>query len=106
MGGADADWAVGDLLVDLKTTEKITNPGLRETLFQLISYALLDLDDSLGIRRVGILLPRQPFFAVWSMDELLNRDASDALPALRAVFSELLSERVKHQFIGLDLTED
>ncbi|POH60308.1 hypothetical protein [Arthrobacter glacialis] len=71
VGGADADWAVGDLLVDLKTTEKITNPWLRETLFQLIGYALLDVDDSLGIRRVSILLPRQPFFAVWSLDELL-----------------------------------
>lgn len=81
VGGADADWGIGDLLVDLKTTEKITIPWLRETLFQLIGCALLDLYDSLRIRRVGIALPRQPFFAVWSMDELLNRDASNALPA-------------------------
>lgn len=84
VGGADGDWAIGDLLVDLKTMEKITNPWLRDTLFQLLGYALLDLDDSLGIRRVGILLPRQPFFAVWSMDDLLNRDVADALPELRS----------------------
>ncbi|GAA1337713.1 hypothetical protein [Arthrobacter roseus] len=58
VGGADGDCAIGDLLVDLKTTEKITNPWLKDTLFQLLGYALLGLDDALGIRRVGILLPR------------------------------------------------
>lgn len=104
VGGADGDWAIGDLLVDLKTTEKITNPWLRDTLFQLLGYTLLDVDDSLGIRRVGILLPRQPFFAVWSVDELLNRDAADALPELRAEFADLLSEMLEQQFAGLDLT--
>ncbi|MHA7306520.1 hypothetical protein ACX80E_14970 [Arthrobacter sp. TMN-49] len=106
VGGADADWSVGDLLVDLKTTEKITNPWLRKTLFQLIGYALLDLDDSLGIRRVGILLPRQPLFAVWSLDELFNRDAAEALPALRAEFADLLSAMAKLQFMNLGLTVD
>lgn len=97
VGGADADWAVGDLLVDLKSTEKITNPWLRETLFQLLGYTLLDLDDSLGIRRVGILLPRQPFFTVWSVGELLNRDADEALPQLREEFAGLLVDMLKRQ---------
>lgn len=94
VGGADADWAVGDMLVELKTREEITSPWLRDTLFQLLGYALLDLDDSLGIRRVGILLPRQPYFAVWTLDDLLQRDADVALPRLRAAFAVLLtSER-------------
>lgn len=91
VGGADADWAVGDLLVELKTREEITSPWIRDTLFQLLGYALLDLDDSLGIRRVGILLPRQPYFAVWTLDDLLGEDASEALPILRADFAVLLT---------------
>lgn len=103
VGGADGDWAIGDLLVDLKTTEKITNPWLRDTLFQLLGYALLDLDDSLGIRRVGILLPRQPFFAVWSMDDLLNRDAAEALPELRSEFVALLGAMLQLQLPDMDL---
>lgn len=94
VGGADADWAVGDMLVELKTREEITSPWLRDTLFQLLGYALLDLDDSMGIRRVGILLPRQPYFAVWTLDDLLQKDADEALPRLRAAFAVLLtSER-------------
>ena len=97
VGGADADWLGGDLLVELKTREKITNPWLRETLFQLLGYTLLDLDDSLGIRRVGILLPRQPFFAVWGLDELLGRGAADALPSLRTEFADLLIEMPKRE---------
>lgn len=91
VGGADADWAVGDMLVELKTREEITSPWLRDMLFQLLGYALLDLDDSLGIRRVGILLPRQPFFAVWTLDDLLQEDADEVLPRLRADFAVLLT---------------
>jgi hypothetical protein len=91
VGGADADWAVGDMLVELKTREEITSSWPRETLFQLLGYALLDLDDSLGIRRFGILLPRQPYFAVWTLDDLLLEDANKALPRLRADFALLLT---------------
>lgn len=94
VGGADADWVVGDMLVELKTREEITRPWLRDTLFQLLGYALLDLDDSLGIRRVGILLPRQPYFAIWDLDDLLQKDADAALPRLRANFAVLLAEGI------------
>jgi len=103
VGGADADWVIGDVLVDLKTREQITNPWIRNTLFQLLGYALLDLDDSLGIRRVGILLPRQPYFAVWSLDDLLNADASEALPSLRADFAVLLSELMERRLEGAEV---
>jgi hypothetical protein len=91
VGGADADWVIGDLLVELKTREEITSPWLRDTLFQLLGYTLLDLDDSLGVRRVGILLPRQPFFAVWTLDDLLHEDADEVLPRLRGDFADLLT---------------
>jgi hypothetical protein len=97
VGGADADWVVGDMLVELKTREEITNPWIRDTLFQLLGYALLDLDDSMGIRRVGILLPRQPFLAFWSLDDLLDADAGEALPRLRADFAIVLNEMLDRQ---------
>jgi len=95
VGGADADLAIGDVLVDLKTREEITNPWLRDTLFQMLGYTLLDLNDSLGIRRVGILLPRQPYFAVWNLDDLLGRDSEYALPQLREEFAGLLGEMLE-----------
>jgi hypothetical protein len=99
VGGADADLAIGDTLVDLKTREEITNPWLRETLLQLLGYALLDLDDSLNIRKVGILLPRQPYFAVWTLEDLLGTDAEIALPSLREEFAVLIAEMPRGQIV-------
>lgn len=90
VGGADGDLTIGDLLVDVKTREEVTNPWLREALFQLLGYALLDVDDAHGIRRVGIMLPRQTHLQIWSLDELLGADAEDALPVLRGEFANLL----------------
>lgn len=95
VGGADADLAIGDMLIDVKTREGISSPWVRDTLFQLLGYVLLDLDDSLGTSRVGILLPRQPYLAVWSLDDLLDTDANEALPSLRADFADLLAEQTK-----------
>lgn len=92
VGGADADLAISDLLVDFKTREEITNPWLRDSLFQLLGYTLLDLDDSLGIRRVAILLPRQPYIAIWTLDDLFGRNADEVLPELREEFAGLLAE--------------
>lgn len=95
VGGADADLVVGDLIVEIKTCEQITNPWIRDTLFQLLGYALLDIDDSHGIRRAAILLPRQPHIAIWTLDDLLGRDADEALPELREEFTSLLTEMLE-----------
>ena len=105
IGGADADLAINDLLVDFKTREEITNPWLRDTLFQLLGYTLLDLDDSLGIRRVAILLPRQPYIAIWKLDDLLGRDADEVLPKLREAFAGVLATVLASQ-LGVHETED
>lgn len=102
VGGADGDLTIGDLLVDVKTREEITNPWLRDTLFQLLGYALLDLDDAHGIRRVGVMLPRQAHLQVWSLDELLGRDAGEALPQLRERFAGVLSEMMRGQLADID----
>lgn len=90
MGGADADWMVGDALIDCKTSERLTNFWLRTTLFQLLGYALLDFEDSLSIRQVGIWLPRRRALQLWSLDELLQRPAEEALPQLREDFQNTL----------------
>ena len=90
VGGADADWAIGGRLVELKSKEQITNPWIRDTLMQLIGYTLLDLDDSLRIREVTMLLPRQPYTQNWTLDLLLDEDAETALPEQRNGLAEIL----------------
>lgn len=104
VGGADADLVIGDLLIDIKTREQIANPWIRDTLFQLLGYALLDIDDAHGIRRVGILLPRQPYVAIWALDDILGRDADEALPELRDEFAVLLARMLADR-IRVDLDE-
>jgi hypothetical protein len=59
-------------------------------MLQLLGYVLLDIDDAHGIRRVGIMLPRQTRLQIWSVDELLGDDAEDALPVLRQEFASLI----------------
>ena len=100
VGGADGDLAIGDLLVDIKTREEVTNPWLREALCQLLGYALLDLDDAHGIRRVGIMLPRQTHLHVWSLDELLAADAEETLPVLRDELASILIGMVNAEPVG------
>ncbi|MGX1792258.1 hypothetical protein ACWIDW_04865 [Microbacterium sp. NPDC055312] len=90
VGGADGDWILGDTLIDCKSTETLTNPWIRDTLFQLLGYALLDLDDSLAIRQIGIWLPRRQALQTWSLDEVLGEPADTALPRLRSDFESTI----------------
>jgi len=92
VGGADADLAVGDLLVEVKTREQVTRPWLREALLQLVGYVLLDLGDEHRIRRVGMLLPRQAHMQTWTVSDLLGDDADHSLPRLRQRFRGTLDE--------------
>lgn len=57
--GAVADFIVGPVIYEVKTT---TNPGpdaLREALLQLLAYVLLDYGDFYCVRAVGLYFPRQ-----------------------------------------------
>lgn len=87
VGGADGDWLIGDMLIDCKAYEHLTVPKLRDFLRQLLGYVMLDLDDALGIRRVGIWLPRQRVMPTWSLSHLLSGDPEELLPKLRAGFA-------------------
>lgn len=95
VGGADADWMIGDTLVDCKSTEQLTNPWIRDAVFQLLGYTLLDFDDALRIRRLAIWLPRRRALQTWNLDQILERPAEEALPDLRNQFQETL--RAWHQ---------
>lgn len=86
VGGADADWSIGETLIDCKVYGDVTVPKLRGFLRQLLGYVMLDSDDSLGIRRVGIWLPRQKLTPTWSLARLLGGDPEELLPSLRDGF--------------------
>lgn len=57
LGGADGDWLVGDTLIDCKVYSELSIPTLRGFLRQLLGYVMLDLDDALSVRSVGVWLP-------------------------------------------------
>ena len=90
VGGADADWLIGDTLIDCKSTEQLGNAWIRKTLFQLVGYTLLDFEDNLKIRQLGIWLPRRQAFQIWNLDEILGAPAERALPELRSSFEAML----------------
>lgn len=71
VGGADADLVVDDTLLELKTTKTLDGATLRSALLQLLGYALLDYDDHLGIRQVGVYFARQEYVRVWPLWQLI-----------------------------------
>jgi hypothetical protein len=69
IGGADADFVVGECLLDIKTT---INPRLDKLwLYQLLGYLLLDYTDHYGMNAVGVYLTRQARVLRWSLNEIL-----------------------------------
>lgn len=111
VGGADADWLVGDALIDSKAYAKLTVPTLRGFLRQLLGYVMLDLEDTLGIRSVGVWLPRQGLTKTWSLDRLLGGDPEKLLPTLREGFRKVtdgqqlavrepVTQRRRHQVLA------
>jgi hypothetical protein len=86
VGGADADWMVGETLIDCKVYGSLTVNKLWGFLRQLLGYVMLDSDDSLGIRRVGLWLPRQGLTPTWNLTQLLSGDPEELLLTLRKGF--------------------
>ena len=71
IGGADADFILGGLLLDCKATIQPRRLG-RDEIYQLAAYLLLDYDDEYGIDRVGLYLSRQGALIAWSVEEFLH----------------------------------
>jgi hypothetical protein len=67
---ADADLIAAELLLDLKTSKKLTL-GVKDVL-QVIGYALLDFDDEFGIREAGIFAARYAYLSTWDLSSLLS----------------------------------
>lgn len=86
VGGADGDWLAGDTLIGCKVYAKLTVPKLRDFVRQLLGYVMLDLDDALKIRTVGVWLPRQAQIQTWPLELLLGADLEVLLPKLREDF--------------------
>jgi len=71
VGGADADFLIGDCLIEVKAT--IRAACEKTWIHQLAGYALLDYEDRYGIREVGFYLARQAVLVRWPLDEFLRR---------------------------------
>ncbi|MFC8875999.1 UvrD-helicase domain-containing protein [Streptomyces ardesiacus] len=90
LGGADADFIVGGLLIDCKAT---TRPHTihRSAVQQLAGYLLLDYDDTYAINRVGLYLSRQGALITWPVPDFLNALGSRLpLPKLRTLLRDHL----------------
>jgi hypothetical protein len=87
---ADADLVAGGLLLDLKTSSKLS---LAVTdLFQVIGYALLDFEDAYRVAELGIFAARYGYLAAWEQDDVLKELAGHEvdLHAVRDEFRRLL----------------
>jgi hypothetical protein len=67
IGGADADFIIGDTLFDLKSTKRFNSAALRDGLLQLIGYCLLDYGDEYSIRHVGLYFSRYAWVKAWPL---------------------------------------
>jgi hypothetical protein len=76
IGGADADFILGGLLLDCKAT---TMPGElgRDEINQLAGYLLLDYHDEFSINQVGLYLSRQGAMITWTVTEFLRLLGAD-----------------------------
>lgn len=95
VGGADADLILEGCLIDIKTT---INPKLTtKTLYQLLSYALLDYTDHYQIREVAIYFARQRELVQWPLEDLIGTLADDnahPLNGLRNLFRSAIGGTV------------
>jgi hypothetical protein len=88
--GADADFIVDGLLINIKTT--VSPKFDRQVLYQLLGYVLLDYSDRYAIHSVGVYLARQGVLVQMPIDEFLaSLSGLDALqlPELREDFRKL-----------------
>ncbi|WP_042373056.1 UvrD-helicase domain-containing protein [Streptacidiphilus neutrinimicus] len=90
IGGADADFILGGLLLDCKATTRPRQLGEAEV-YQLAGYLLLDYDDRYRIDQVGLYLSRQGHLITWPVGEFLRQlGTATKLPVLRRQLREFL----------------
>jgi hypothetical protein len=90
---ADADLIVDGTLIDFKSARHLRNFP-KTTIYQLLSYTLLDYSDHHRIDSVGVYMTRGSALVTWPIEDylaLLGTRRRDLIE-LRAVFQRLLSE--------------
>jgi hypothetical protein len=91
LGGADADVIAGGVLIDFKASRARSVIGAADV-YQLVGYALADLDDWYGVRSVGIHALRWQTRWTISLEVLLRRlsGVDRPVPEWRERFSATL----------------
>jgi hypothetical protein len=107
VGGADADFVVGGLLVEVKVQlgDK-TRDGRRRcslaqrTMFELLGYLLLDYHDAYQLDTLGVYAARWRYLTMWPVDELLGTLAGHPvdLAGERADFATLVRAAVAPRY--------
>jgi hypothetical protein len=90
IGGADGDLIAAGLLLELKTTSKLSLPVT--DMLQVIGYALLDFDDAYRLDTVGLFNARYSYLVTWDLTRLLGQLSGHPLniTTARDDFRELL----------------
>jgi hypothetical protein len=70
IGGADADLVAAGLLLELKTSSKLSLPVT--DMLQVIGYALLDFDDAYRLDTLGLFNARYGHLVTWNAASLLR----------------------------------
>jgi hypothetical protein len=86
VGGADADWILGDTLYDCKTSRK-RNPFDVQHFLQIVGYVLLDYDNTYNIQQVGWYFARQQIILEMPINRIF-RDLTKSRESLRKCLSE------------------
>jgi hypothetical protein len=100
VGGAGFDLIADGCLIDVKAAKDLRNLTKSAWAWQLLGYALLDLNDALAIRSVGLYLARQGVFVEWSVDDfcgLLGACRPRSLASLRNDFQLALKRPDGHE---------
>jgi len=93
VGGADADFIIGDTLVEIKTS--IAKSLGADWAWQLLGYLLLDWDDALSIRKVAFYGSRHRALFEWNADDALSEAAGHSV-RLEDARAEFMAWCVKH----------
>lgn len=96
IGGADADFILGGLLLDCKATIMPRKLGAEE-IAQLAGYLLLDYPNEHGIHAVGLYLSRQGAIISWDVPRFLDM--------LRAKATLTTLRRKLHWFLATSRSE-
>jgi hypothetical protein len=102
IGGADADLIVDRCLIEVKATINPGKIGKASWPWQLLGYALLDLDNRYELSELALYLARQGLLLRWPIDEYASRASPGCRPLSRqydANFETCLRTKAPHELV-------